>query len=187
MGVCAARVSCAVSNGARELGGGGLPAATPASRDTAPILLAPEQAGHEVPDGAVMECNLDYLYQYETRKTWIRYGHTAYLGAPPCEDSALPGPLLAVWSCHHQQLVRPGDSLWEHAKLGAPPAGRRSRDQSPPRWPRGRSSYPRGQRHHAYSAHRRLCSCPDQPPRHMWRSSQPLLSHPCRVPLQRRH
>lgn len=74
-----------------------------------------------MPDGAVMECNLDYLYQYETRKTWIRYGHIAYLGTPPSEDSALPGPLLAVWSCHHQKLVRPGDSLWEHAKLGTRP------------------------------------------------------------------
>ena len=77
-----------------------------------------EEAGHEVPEGSAMECNLEYLSAYETRPTWIRYGHTAYLGPPPDQNSSLPGPLLGVWSCHHQKLLRPGDDLWEHAKMG---------------------------------------------------------------------
>lgn len=77
-----------------------------------------EESGHPVPEGATMECSLEYLYKYEVRPTWIRYGHTAYLGAPAGDGSALPGPLLGVWSCHHQRLVLPGDELWGHAKLG---------------------------------------------------------------------
>lgn len=75
------------------------------------------QAGHEVPPGAFMECNLEYLQSYESRETWMRYGHTAYLGPPSDESCAAPGALLGIWCCHQQQLVLPGDALWEHAKL----------------------------------------------------------------------
>jgi len=74
-------------------------------------------AGHVVPEGAAMEVNLEYLYQYETRATWIRYGHTAYLSAPAREDAVTACSLIAIWCCQQQRLVRPGDDLWEHAKL----------------------------------------------------------------------
>ncbi len=76
------------------------------------------EAGHAVPDGAVLESNLEYMGKYETRPDWIRYGATAYLGAPPAlaDGKATPGALLGVWSCHHGKLFLPGDAQWEHAK-----------------------------------------------------------------------
>ncbi len=73
-----------------------------------------EATGHVVPEGAAMECNIEYLANYEVRESWICYGATAYLSAAPA-DGSLPA-VLGVWSCHLQRLVAPAEPLWEHAK-----------------------------------------------------------------------
>jgi hypothetical protein len=74
-------------------------------------------SGHDVTNNAFFECSLEYLSKYETRRNWITYGHTLYLGAPQ-EGDILPGDIVGIWSCHHHKLFVPGDSLWEHAKTG---------------------------------------------------------------------
>eukprot|EP00933_Yihiella_yeosuensis_P032664 TRINITY_DN26284_c0_g1_i1.p1 TRINITY_DN26284_c0_g1~~TRINITY_DN26284_c0_g1_i1.p1 ORF type:complete len:919 (+),score=164.78 TRINITY_DN26284_c0_g1_i1:322-2757(+) len=76
-----------------------------------------EESGHEVPEGAAFESNLEYLSKYETRGTWTRYGSTAYLSSVSTESkSKMPSTLLGIWTCHHNCLVKPGDPQWEEAK-----------------------------------------------------------------------
>lgn len=76
-----------------------------------------KDSGHEVPAGAAFEVNLEYMSKYETRETWLKYGHTLYL-APASEGEAMPKKLLGIWWCQFGKLVTPGDDQWEEVKLG---------------------------------------------------------------------
>ena len=81
-------------------------------------LPLPRRPALERPADAELAVGYEYMGKYETRPDWIRYGATAYLGAPPAlaDGKATPGALLGVWSCHHGKLFLPGDAQWEHAK-----------------------------------------------------------------------
>jgi hypothetical protein len=84
-------------------------------------LQAISASSHATPPHATMEANLEYLFEYETRGSWLRYGASAYFGAAQggTEDTrdgrGLP-ELLGIWVCHSGELVLPGDSAWSHAK-----------------------------------------------------------------------
>eukprot|EP00931_Biecheleriopsis_adriatica_P103538 TRINITY_DN78361_c0_g1_i1.p1 TRINITY_DN78361_c0_g1~~TRINITY_DN78361_c0_g1_i1.p1 ORF type:complete len:882 (-),score=163.94 TRINITY_DN78361_c0_g1_i1:151-2514(-) len=75
-----------------------------------------EESGHEVPARATFEVNLDYMFKYETRQPWLRYGHTLYLAESAGET--LPKELLGIWWCQFDKLVTPGDAQWDEVKLG---------------------------------------------------------------------
>ena len=82
-----------------------------------------EVAGHAVPVGAALECNLEYMAKYETRGLWRTYGGTVYLG--PWDGSSATGmpAVLGIWSCERSSqggaLVGPSEGpAWEEAKAG---------------------------------------------------------------------
>mmetsp|Transcript_11483 Transcript_11483/g.40878 ORF Transcript_11483/g.40878 Transcript_11483/m.40878 type:complete len:1212 (-) Transcript_11483:137-3772(-) len=79
-------------------------------------VTAAEAVGHAVPDGAAMECNLEYMSKYGTRDPWQKYGHTVYLS--PCQEGALIAVVVGIWSCPDGRLVLPGDEMWEVTKAG---------------------------------------------------------------------
>ena len=75
------------------------------------------EAGHAVPDGAVLESNLEYMGKYETRPDWIRYGATAYLGAPPALADGKATPRRAA----RRVVVPPRQALCRATRSGSTP------------------------------------------------------------------